>query len=134
MGWNPFKISVRNTAGKRKTYRAKLAGLHVKVVGRPSVYTATDVSPTGLGLKGATGMRVGQVFEIGLYHKGLRVVEGINVRVVRVSDAFTGLLFVDMDARQEDAVHDLVLQEMKRQADARNKERSPGSEYYDMNF
>lgn len=134
MGWNPFKMSVRNTAGKRKTYRANVSGLHIKLVGRPTVYSARDISPTGLGINGATGLRVGQIIELGLFLKGSMVVSGIKGRVVRVSDAFTGLVFENTDPRKTDAIHALVLKELKRQADSRNKggDKLPG--YYDMNF
>jgi len=134
MGWNPFKISVKASSGKRGTYRAKISGLHVKVVGRPSVYPTTDLSPTGVGLKGSTGMREGKVFELGLFTGGKQIVSGLHARVVRATATFTALVFVDLDPRQSDAVHALVLSEQKRQADERKESRLDGRDKYDMNF
>ncbi|BCS90202.1 PilZ domain-containing protein [Pseudodesulfovibrio sediminis] len=123
MGNNSFSFSVKSNAGNRKAYRAKIDGLHVKVVGRPSVYSAVDLSPTGVGLNGAAGMREGRIFEISLFHKGKQLISGLQVRVIRATASFTGLVFVDLDPRQTDAVHALVLSEQKRQVDERNKDR-----------
>jgi len=125
--WNPFKLSIKSRAGRRKAYRARISGLHVKVVGRPGVYVASDLSPTGVGLKGSTGMREGKVLEISLFHKGRTAVSGIRARVVRATQTFTGLVFVDMPPCTTDAVHSLVLAEQKRQADERCKGKDTGS-------
>ncbi|MGE4192677.1 MAG: PilZ domain-containing protein [Pseudodesulfovibrio sp.] len=123
MAAKPFDISFGDSTGPRGAYRAKISGLHVKVAGRPAVYSATDVSPTGVGLSGSTGMRVGERFEIGLYHRGVRVGGPIRAKVVRVDKAFSGLVFEDLDRRNQDAVHRLVLDEQKRQAEERRKDR-----------
>ncbi|WP_319582182.1 PilZ domain-containing protein [uncultured Pseudodesulfovibrio sp.] len=123
MAANPFSISFKPSSGKRAAYRAVINGLHVKVAGRAAVYSATDLSPTGVGLSGHTGMRVGETYEIGLYHKGCRVAHDIIARVVRVESSFTGLAFAGLDRRAQDAVHRLVLDEQKRQAEARRTSR-----------
>lgn len=120
---NPFKVSVKQSSGNRAAYRAKISGLHVKVVGRPSVYSASDLSPTGLGLSGSTGMREGDVFVLSLYLKGRRVAADLQAKVVRVKSMFTGLVFINPDRRQMDALHALVLQEQKEQAEERKKIR-----------
>jgi hypothetical protein len=123
MATDPFSISFKPSSGKRAAYRARIAGLHVKVAGRPAVYSATDLSPTGVGLSGRTGMRPGEQYEIGLYHKGRRVAHSLTARVVRADHAFTGLAFEGLDRRAQDAVHRLVLDEQKRQAEARRADR-----------
>nr|WP_287413054.1 PilZ domain-containing protein [Pseudodesulfovibrio sp.] len=120
---NPFKVSVKQSSGKRIAYRAKISGLHVKVVGRPSVYSVSDLSPTGLGLSGSTGMREGDVFVLSLYLKGKRVATDLHAKVVRAKQMFTGLVFVNPDRRQMDALHALVLEEQKEQAEERKKIR-----------
>jgi c-di-GMP-binding flagellar brake protein YcgR len=123
MARNPFDISFGQPSGKREAYRASIPGLHVKVAGRPAVYSARDISPTGVGLSGSTAMREGERFEIGLYFKGTQVALGIRARVVRVASSFTGLVFEEMDRRSQDAVHELVLKEQKRQAEERKRDR-----------
>lgn len=123
MATKPFDISFGDSSGPRGAYRAKISGLHVKVAGRPAVYAATDVSPTGVGLSGCTGMREGERFEIGLYYRGGRVGGAIRAKVVRAEKTFTGLAFEDLDRRSQDAVHRLVLDEQKRQAEERRKAR-----------
>ena len=123
MAASPFNISFKQTSGKREAYRASIPGLHVKVVGRPAVYSAKDISPTGVGLAGSTGMREGDRFEVGLYYRGKPIATGIKAKVVRAAPTFTGLVFEDMDRRAQDAVHELVLEEQKRQAEERRKDR-----------
>lgn len=123
MAASPFSISFNKTSGKRAAYRAVIPGLHVKVAGRAAVYSAKDISPTGVGLSGTTGMREGECFEVGLYHKGRSVATAIKARVVRCAPGFTGLVFEEMDRRAQDAVHELVLSEQKRQAEERRKDR-----------
>ena len=123
MAANPFSISFKSSSGKRAAYRAAITGLHVKVTGRAAVYSTTDLSPTGVGLSGCTGMRVGEKYEIGLYHKGRRVAHNITARVVRVDSTFTGLAFEGLDRRAQNDVHRLVLEEQKRQAEARRSDR-----------
>ena len=123
MAANPFSISFKSSSGKRAAYRATINGLHVKVAGRPAVYSATDLSPTGVGLSGSTGMRVGEKHELGLYHKGRRVAHNITARVVRVDSTFTGLAFEGLDRRAQNDVHQLVLDEQKRQAEVRRADR-----------
>nr|WP_321256162.1 PilZ domain-containing protein [uncultured Pseudodesulfovibrio sp.] len=120
---NPFKVAVKQSSGKRAAYRAKISGLHVKVVGRLSVYSASDLSPTGLGLSGSTGVREGDVFVLSFYLKGKRVAADLQARVVRAKPLFTGLIFVNPDRRQMDALHTLVLEEQKEQAEERKKIR-----------
>jgi len=117
-------ISFKKDSGGRGAYRAKIEGLHVKIDGRPAVYAATDLSPTGVGLDGWTGMKKGQKFEVNLFFKGAMVVSSLKTSVVRVAGDFTGLLFVGLDRRQADAVHGLVLKEQKRQAEIRMKDRT----------
>lgn len=123
MAASPFDISFNPKSGKREAYRAVIPGLHVKVAGRPAVYTTKDISPSGVGLSGSTAMREGDCFEVGLYFKGAQMASGIRARVVRVTSTFTGLVFEDMDRRSQDAVHELVLKEQKRQAGERKKDR-----------
>ena len=118
-----ISISFDKPSGPRGAYRAKIAGLHVKVAGRPAVYSATDLSPSGVGLSGCTGMREGERLEIGLYHKGVSVALGIMAKVVRADKSFTALAFESMDRRNQDAVHQLVLEEQKRQAEVRKQDR-----------
>ena len=118
-----FDISIRKPSGDRKAYRAKIEGLHVKVAGRPAVYAAKDLSPTGVGLGGGTGMREGQLFEVNLFFKGALAASSLKTRVVRATATFTGLIFIDLDRRQADAVHAIVLVEQKRQAELRKRER-----------
>lgn len=123
MAKNPFSISFSKNAGSRKAYRAHISGLHVKVAGRPAVYVARDLSPTGVGLGGFTGMRQDEVFEVGLYLKGARITGGLTAKVTRVTSDFTGLLFINPDRRQANAIHELVLAEQKRQAEERKKSK-----------
>lgn len=120
---NLFKVSVKETSGKRATYRAKIDGLHVKVVGRPSVYAASDLSPTGVGLSGRTGMYEGEIYVLSLFLKGKRVAADLRAKVVRVAPTFTGLVFVTPDRRQTDSLHAIVLSEQKAQAEERKQVR-----------
>ncbi len=122
MARKKFAISFSREAGERKAYRARIEGLHVKVAGRPSVYAARDISPTGVGLDGGTGMREGQLFELNLFFKGRLTASDLKARVVRSTATFTGLVFIDLDRRQEDAVHAIVLEEQKRQAELRKND------------
>ena len=121
---NKLSISMKKPSGDRKAYRAKIEGLHVKVAGRPAVYAAKDLSPTGVGLDGCTGMREGQLYEVNLFFKGKLTASSLKTRVVRAASTFTGLLFIGLDRRQADAVHSIVLSEQKRQAELRKKERA----------
>lgn len=123
MAKSPFNISFGNKSGGRQAYRAKISGLNVKVAGRPAVYAATDLSPTGVGLSGSTGMREGNMVEIGLYFKGAQVATSIKAKVVRATATFTGLIFIGLNRRQADAIHALVLKEQKRQAELRKTEK-----------
>lgn len=123
MAANPFSIKYTPSSGKRAAYRAQIEGLHVKVAGRPAVYSATDLSPTGVGISGGTGMRPGETYEIALYRKGQRVAHGITARVVRADSTFAGLAFEDLDGRARDAVHRLVLDCQKLQAEQRKADR-----------
>jgi len=116
-------FSIKKNSGDRQAYRAQITGLHVKVAGRPAVYATKDISPTGVGLSGSTGMREGDVLEIGLYYKGGLVAGSVNARVVRAAPTFTGLVFFDLDRRQQDAIHALVLKEQKRQAELRKLDK-----------
>lgn len=123
MGKNPFNISFGKKNGDRQAYRAKISGLHVKIDGRPAVYAAKDLSPSGVGLGSPIGMREGQLLTVHLFYKGKMVAQNLNSKVVRAAQTFTGLSFVDLDRRQADAVHQIVLEEQKRQAESRKGER-----------
>lgn len=118
-----LSISFGKKSGDRKTYRAQISGLHVKIAGRPAVYAAKDLSPSGVGLGGGIGMREGQDLTLNLFFKGALVVSDIKARVMRAAPTFTGLTFVAMSRRQADAVHAIVLEEQKRQAELRKKEK-----------
>lgn len=123
MAKNPFSICFGKKSGDRAAYRANISGLHVKVTGKPAVHVAKDLSPTGVGLGGGIGMREGQDLTINLFFKGTLVASNLKARVVRAAPTFTGLTFVGLDRRQTDAVHAIVLDEQKRQAAIRNKEK-----------
>jgi len=120
---NSLSISIGKKSGGRQAYRAKISDLHVKVEGRPAVYVAKDLSPTGVGLGSPIGMREGQNLNVSLFYKGKMVAMSLKARVVRAASAFTGLSFVGLDRRQADAVHAIVLEEQKRQAEARKGEK-----------
>lgn len=123
MAKNALGFSIKKSSGNRNAYRAKISGLNVKITGRPAVYSAKDLSPTGVGLSGSTGLREGAMLEVGLYFKGALVAGNLKARVMRATATFTGLLFINPDRRQADAVHALVLKEQKRQAELRKKEK-----------
>ncbi|QJB58218.1 PilZ domain-containing protein [Pseudodesulfovibrio sp. zrk46] len=130
---NPFKISFgKKSEGDRQAYRAKIDGLHVKIDGRPAVYVAKDLSPSGVGIGCPIGKREGQSLTIHLFANGKMVASNLKARVVRAAPAFTGLTFFDLDRRQADTVHRIVLDEQKRQAEVRkgNKDTSD----YTFNF
>ena len=118
-----MKISFGNKSGDRKAYRAKITGLHVKIAGKAAVYAAKDLSPSGVGLSGGIGLRKGDSFSVNLFYKGALVAGNLSSKVVRCAPSFTGLTFVNLDRRQTDAVHKLVLQEQKRQAEERKKDK-----------
>jgi len=123
MGKKSMNIRFNKQTSNRKAYRAQISGLHVKVVGRPAVYAAKDLSPTGVGLAGGIGLREGKVLAVNLFYKGALVASEIKAHVVRAAATFTGLSFIDMSRRQADAVHALVLEEQKVQAELRKKEK-----------
>lgn len=123
MSKSSLSISFGKKSGDRKAYRAKISGLHVKIAGRPAVYVAKDISPSGLGLGGGIGMREGQELTLNLFHKGSMVASGLRARVMRAAPTFTGLTFVGLDRRQSDALHRIVLEEQKRQAELRRKDK-----------
>ncbi len=74
-------------------------------------------------MSGSTGVREGDVFVLSFYLKGKRVAADLQARVVRAKPLFTGLIFVNPDRRQMDALHTLVLEEQKEQAEERKKIR-----------
>lgn len=123
MGKNQFDISFGAKGGNRQAYRAQISGLHVKLAGRAAVYSAKDLSPTGAGLAGSTGLRQGEMVEIGLYYKGKLIAAEITAKVVRATADFTGLLFINPNRRQADAIHALVLKEQKAQAEKRRQHK-----------
>ncbi len=126
MGKNPFSLSFGKESGGRQAYRAKISDLHIKVVGRPLVYVAKDLSPSGVGLGGSSGMREGQDYTISLFRKGAMLATNLKTRVVRATPQFTGLIFVALSRQQADAVHRIVLDEQKRQAEERKVKRFGG--------
>lgn len=124
MGKNPFNIKYTPTSGDRAAYRAKIPGLHVKIAGRPAVYAAKDISPTGVGIGCGIGKREGQFLTINFFYKGRLVVSDLKCQIVRTSASFTGLTFVTPNRRQADAIHALVLDEQKRQAELRKVDKA----------
>lgn len=124
-----FGIKVKETPdNKRAMARVAIPGLEAKLEGKSVVFGVRDLSPSGIGLAGGlAGFREGMTIGLTLFHRGRLLLAGVQVKIMRIGKGFVGCHFLNLDRQGTRVMHELVLEEQKRQADIKKKEREKES-------
>jgi len=115
MARSAFDIYYASSDNRREAFRAFVTDITVRIEGKPDVYPVHDISPTGLGVGSVVGLEVGEPVLISLFQGGTIIAIDFITRVARVEDDVIGLYFDNLERRQLDAVHAIVLHIQKEQ-------------------
>lgn len=118
-----FSISLKDDAElsrKRDALRIRVKGLTAYVHRLNKKFAVTDISATGLGFKfEKPRIKGGVKLMMDLYMGNEVQTEGIECKVMRHDRGSVGCVFVELDRKQDDTVHALVLKGQKEQAERR---------------
>jgi len=117
MARSALELDYITQGNRRNMYRAMPTAMVAKVAGRPDVFPVRDISPRGLGLTGFMGVEIGDPVLLSLYQRGTMIAMDLIARVARKNNEITGLYFENLERRQVDAVHAIVLLIQKEQMD-----------------
>ncbi len=124
-----FKKKEPQSNERRRAYRVAIKDLNVTVHGKASTFTFTvkDLSASGLGINSqAKAFQPGVMIRLDLCLGGETVVKEIVAKVVRTASGVVGCQFVNPSKAHETVLHELVLNEQKRQAQMRKKQGEAG--------
>lgn len=102
---------------RRQAYRAFVTDFTVRVEGKPDVYPVRDISPNGLGVGSVQGLEIGEPVLISLFQRGMILAMDLVARVARNEDGVVGLYYENLERRQVDIVHAIVLHVQKEQVE-----------------
>lgn len=115
MAKSALEVDYITPGNRRDMYRALPTDMVAKITGRPDVFPVRDISPRGLGLSGLMDVEIGDPLLLCLYQRGTMVAMDLIARVARKNKDITGLYFENLERRQVDAVHAIVLLIQKEQ-------------------
>lgn len=114
-----FNISLKGEAEqakKRDAMRITVDGLQVHVHRLNKKFAVTDISATGLGFKfEKPRMKGGVKLKMDLTLKGETKTADLMCKVMRHDRGSVGCVFMDLDRKQDDIVHEIVLLGQKEQ-------------------
>jgi len=119
-----FKKKETESNERRRAYRVAIKDLKVTVHGKATTFsfTAKDLSASGVGIQSdAKAFQPGVVMRLDLRIGGQTMVQELVAKVVRTASGVVGCQFVKPNKKQETLLHELVLNEQKRQAKMRKQ-------------
>ncbi len=122
-----FNISIKGEseqAKKRSAMRITVKGLKVHVHRLKKDFKVTDISATGLGFKfEKPRIKGGVKLDMDLHLNGDTKATKLQCKVMRHEGGSVGCIFIDLDRKQDDVVHEIVLLGQKEQAARRNAKK-----------
>ncbi len=122
-----FNISLKGDAEqakKRDAMRITVKGLKVHVHRLKKQFEVTDISATGLGFKfEKPRIKGGVKLEMDLTLKGETKTANLVCKVMRHDRGSVGCIFEDLDRKQDDVVHEIVLLGQKEQTARRTAQK-----------
>lgn len=118
MARSALEVQYDTPGNRRDMFRALATHMVARIEGRPEVYQVRDISPRGLGLSGLEGYETGEPVLLTLYQRGTMVAMDIIARVARIGRKTTGLYFENLERRQVDTLHAIVLLIQKEQVES----------------
>jgi hypothetical protein len=115
MARSALDINYGPSDNRREAFRAFVTDINVRIEGKSEVYPVRDISSAGLGIASVVGLEVGEPVLISLFQRGTIIAIDLITRVARVEDDAIGLYFDNLERRQLDAVHAIVLHIQKEQ-------------------
>lgn len=117
-----FKKKDAADKDRRRAYRIAIQELKVAVHGKGSTFTFTvkDLSASGIGLMSqAKAFKPGVMIRLDILLGKKAVCQGLVAKVVRAGNGVVGCQFESLDKKQETVLHEMVLNEQKKQAELR---------------
>ena len=122
-----FSISLKgedSQAKKRKAVRITVDGLEAHVKRLKKKFAVTDISATGLGFAfEKPRVKGGIKLEMDLYLNGELKTSGLVGKVMRHDRGSVGCVFEELDRKQDDVVHEIVLLGQKQMTAKKNAQK-----------
>jgi c-di-GMP-binding flagellar brake protein YcgR len=117
-----FKKKNSASNDRRRAYRVAIKDLKATVHGKGATFTFTvkDLSASGLGLMSqAKAFKPGVMVRMDIVLGKQAVCQGLVAKVVRAGSGVVGCQFESLNKKQETVLHEMVLNEQKKQAEMR---------------